>query len=231
VFTVTATIKPVPTFVKRIQNASIIQSEKAGAFTAWPAAQPIITLERGERLPISLRIRPLDLNQKVQLSSPSETYTVTKETNGSGYMVNTTVEAPAEGLSRVIPLVVKVAGGEDLKLQVTVNVPAESLTLTPRQLDFGEVPLGKLAGGDSVTKRLGIRKQVGTFGIKSLTSTLEFLQVDSQTIIDGSNYLIRVRFDSTKKPKAATYTGTLRIETTDTSQPVVEVPIKLVVTP
>ena len=167
----------------------------------------------------------------MQLSSPSENYTVTKETNGSGYMVNATVEAPTEGLSRVIPLVVKVAGGEDLKMQVTVNMPAESLTLTPRQVDFGEVSLAKLASGDSAIKRLGIRKQVGTFQIKSLTSTLEFLQVDSQAIIDGSNYLIRVRLDSTKKPKAATYTGTLRIETTDASQPVVEVPIKMVVAP
>ena len=77
--------------------------------------------------------------------------------------------------------------------------------------------------------RLGIRKQVGTFQIKSLASSLEFLQVESQALVDGSNYLIRIRFDPAKLPKAATYIGTLRIETTDAARPQLEVLIKVVV--
>jgi hypothetical protein len=132
--------------------------------------------------------------------------------------------------SRVLALVIKVEGGADLKLQVTANTQAENFIFTPRQVDFGEVSLAKLQSGATSISRLNIRKQVGTFQIKSLVLSLEFLQAESLTIVDGSNYLIAIRFDPAKLPKAATYIGTLRIETTDAAQPQLEVPIKVVVT-
>jgi hypothetical protein len=226
--TVKAMVKPLPAFAYRISNADIEHGEQVGDFIVWPAARPIIALEKGERLPISLRIRPAEPSQSVKLAA--DAFKMTRETNGAGYMLDVTVDAPAEAPSRVLPLVVKVEGGEELKLQVTAKVQAENLIVTPRQVDFGEVSLAKLQGGVAVTGRLGLRKQVGTFQIKSLKPSLEFLQADSQTIVDGSNYLIRLRLDPTKLPKAATYLGMLRIETTDTAQPQLEVPIKLVIT-
>ncbi|MEN3331829.1 MAG: hypothetical protein V7641_1194 [Blastocatellia bacterium] len=228
--TITATIKPLPAFAKRISNADIEHGEKVGAFIVWPAARPRVTLEKGERLPISLRIRPAAPDQSIKLAAQSDSFTLTRETNGSGYMVNITVEPPADAPSRVLPLVVQAESGDELKLQVTVSSLAENLIVTPPQLDFGEVALAKLQSGATVMSRLGIRKLVGTFQIKSLASSLDFLQVESETLVDGSNYLIRIRFDPAKLPKAATYIGTLRIETTDAARPHLEVPIKLVVT-
>jgi hypothetical protein len=227
--TMTATIKPLPAFATRISNADIEHGERTGAFIVWPATRPRVTLEKGERLPISLRIRPAAPNQSARLTATSDSFTLTRETNGDGYVLDVTIEPPADAPSHVLPLVVKVEGGEDMKLQVTVNTLSENLIVTPQQLDFGEVPLAKLQSGATVTNRLGIRKLVGTFQIKSLASSLEFLQVEAQTIVDGSNYLIRIRFDPAKLPKAATYIGTLRIETTDAARPHLEVPIKVVV--
>jgi len=229
--TVTATIKPLPAFTKRISNADIQHGDTLGAFIVWPTARPKITLEKDERLPISLRIRPATPSRNVKLAAADDSFKLTRESNGDGYVLDVTVGPPADAPSRVVPLIVKVEGGEDLKLQVTTNAQAESLIVTPQQVDFGEVPLAKLQSGATVMSRLGIRKPVGTFQIKSLKSSLEFLQTESLTIVDGSNYLIHIRFDPSKLPKAATYIGTLRIETTDAAHPQLEVPIKVVVTP
>jgi hypothetical protein len=229
--TVTATVKPLPAFAKRISNADIQHGDTLGAFIVWPTARPVIALEKGERLPISLRIRPAAPNRSVTLAAASDSFKLARETSGEGYVLDITVEPPADAPSRVMPLIVKVEGGEELKLQVTTSAPAESLMVTPQQVDFGEVSLAKLRDGASVMSRLGIRKPVGAFEIKSLKSSLEFLQAESLTIVDGSNYLIRIRFDPAKLPKAATYIGTLRIETTDAAHPQLEVPIKVVITP
>lgn len=229
--TVTATVKPLPAFAKRISNADIQHGDMVGAFVVWPTARPIIALEKGERLPISLRIRPAAPKRSPPLAAASDSFKLARETNGEGYVLELTVEPPADAPSRVLPLIVKVEGGEELKLQVTMNAQAESLIITPQQVDFGEVSLAKLQSGASVMSRLGIRKPVGAFQIKSLKSSLEFLQTESLTIVDGSNYLIRIRFDPAKLPKAATYIGTLRIETTDAARPQLEVPIKVVIMP
>ncbi|HEY9231213.1 MAG TPA: hypothetical protein VIS78_03680 [Blastocatellia bacterium] len=226
--TMTATVKPLPAFVKRISNADIEHGETVGAFVVWPAARPIIALEAGERLPISLRIRPTAPNQNVKLSADG--LKLTREAHGDGYVLDITVESPADASSRVQPLIIKVEGGEELKLQVMAKAEAENLVVTPRQIDFGEVSLARAQAGGTVLSRIGIRKQVGTFEIKSLKSSLEFLQVESQTIVDGSNYLIRLRLNPARVPKPATYMGTLHIETTDAARPQLDVPIKLVVT-
>ncbi|HKQ07589.1 MAG TPA: hypothetical protein VJ464_20860 [Blastocatellia bacterium] len=229
--TMAATVKPLPAFVNRLSNADIEHGEQVGAFIVWPAARPIIPLEAGERLPLLLRIRPAQPGQSVNLTTTGDGYKLSRESHGDGYLLEVTAEPSANAASRVLPLVVKVEGGEELKLQVTTRTQAENLVTTPRQVDFGEVSFAKLQAGGTLFSRLGIRKQVGSFQIKSLKSSLEFLQVDSQTIVDGSNYLIRLRLDPTRLPKPATYIGTLHIETTDTTRPQLDVPIKLVVTP
>ncbi|HKP13403.1 MAG TPA: hypothetical protein VJZ91_14885 [Blastocatellia bacterium] len=228
--TVTATIQPLPAFVKRITNADIQHGEAAGPFVVWPAAQPVVMTEKGERLPISLRIRPAAPNQSVKLAAASDGVKLTREANGEGYVLDVMVESPADAPTRVLPLVVNVEGGEPLKLQVTAKVQAEGLVTSSRQVDFGEVSLAGLQGGAGAMTRLGVRKQVGTFEVKAVSSSLEFLKVESQTIVPGSNYVIYIRFDPTKLPKPATYIGTLRVETTDAAQPRLELPIKVVVT-
>jgi hypothetical protein len=228
--TVTATVKPLPAFVKRISNADVQHGDRAGGFVVWPTAMPIIAMEKGERLPLSLRIRPAAPNQSVKLAAASDAVKLTREANGDGYVLDFMVEAPADAPSRVLPLVVNVEGGEPLKLQVTAKVLAEGLVTSSRQIDFGEVSLANLQGGARPLTRLGVRKPVGTFEVKAVSSSLEFLQTEAQAMVPGSNYVIYIRFDPAKLPKAATYIGTLRIETTDAAQPQLEVPIKVVVT-
>ncbi len=232
--TVTANIKPVPAFVARISNADIAHGEKAGAFNVWPIARPVVTVERGERLTVTLRIRPAEPTiASLKLASASEAYKLRRETSGDGYLLDMAIEPSNDSAQRVMPVALQINDGAsgELALQLTVNVQAENLVATPRQLDLGEVSLANLRGGATAGTRVGVRKTVGTFHIKSLTSTLGFLNMEPRTIIEGSNYVIRVSIDRTKLPKAATYTGVLRIETDDPLTPRVEVPIKVIVKP
>jgi len=57
-FTVTADVKPVPPYVRRIDNANVANGEPNGAFKLWPTGHPRITLNKGERFSFSLRIWP-----------------------------------------------------------------------------------------------------------------------------------------------------------------------------
>jgi len=224
---VVATVKPVPAFVKRISNADIAHGDKVDAFNVWPSARPNVTVERGERLAISLRIRPLG-GGSLKLSAASDSFKLRREASGSGYWLDIPIEPANDASPRVIPIALQASDPPgDLTIQLTVNVQAENFLMTPRQLDFGEVSLADLRSAPK-GGRVGIRKLVGAFHIKALSSTLAFLKLEQQTIVEGSNYLIRARIDSSNLPKAGTYNGVLQIETDDAQFPRLEVPIKIV---
>jgi hypothetical protein len=103
-----------------------------------------------------------------------------------------------------------------------VTVPTENLMVTPKGLDFGEQSLSSL--GNAI-QRFGIRKQVGAFHIKKLSSTLPFLKFQQATMVEGSNYLIRVSVDTTKPIKAGAFEGVITVETDEGHS--VELPTKI----
>ncbi|HXF39758.1 MAG TPA: hypothetical protein VN687_08605, partial [Blastocatellia bacterium] len=105
---------------------------------------------------------------------------------------------------------------------LTVDVPAENLVTTPRELDFGELTV-ESAG--QTLRRLGVRKLVGSFEIKSISSTLPFLKFEKVVIVPGSNYLIRVTIDVAKPLKTGAQQGVIVVETDGGKR--LEVPIKL----
>jgi hypothetical protein len=228
--TILATVKRLPDFVKRISNADVAHGEKVGSFNVWPSARPSITVERGERLTTSLRVRPVAATGgSLNLGAAGDSIKLRRETNGSGYWLDIPIEPATDASPRVIPIALRTSDPSgDLNIQVSVNVQSENLILTPRQLDFGEVSIADLQGGSRKVGRVGVRKLVGAFHIKSLSSTLGFVKLEQQAIIDGSNYLIRAYVDVSKIPKAGTYNGVLQVETDDAQAPRLEVPIKIV---
>jgi len=229
--TVTANIELPPAFASRIKNGDMAHGERVGSFIVWPAARPVIAVERGERLMVTLRVRPTGADSgSLKLATASEVCKLRRESNGAGYLLDITVEPSNDSAPRVVPALLKINDGAsgELALSLTVNIQADNLAVTPRQLDLGEVSLANLQSALAAGGRVGIRKIVGSFRIKSLSTTLDFLKLEQRTIVEGSNYLIRISLDQTKPAKAASYTGVLRIETDDPQTPRVEVPIKLV---
>jgi hypothetical protein len=208
----------------------VAHGEKVGPFNVWPTARPVITVERGERLTTSLRIRPVAATGGgLKLGAASDSIKLRRETNGNGYWLDIPVEPATDSSPRVIPVALQASDSSgDLNIQLTVNVQAENLIATPRQLDFGEVSIADLQSGSRKFGRVGIRKLVGAFHIKAVSSTLGFLRLEQQAIIEGSNYLIRAHIDPAKLPKAGIYNGVLQIETDDAQVPRLDVPIKIV---
>ena len=193
-------------------------------FQIWPTARPAITLEPGEHLNISLRLRAL-IAEPGTLKLPADAPAAWKlrhEANGD-YWLDIPIDA---GGSRTVPLVVDMADGRsrEVRIQLMVSVPGENVVATPREVDFGEVSLAKAQGS---LKRVGIRKLVGSFHIKSASSTLPFLKLEQATMVEGSNYLIRVTIDPARRLKPGSYEGLLTIETDQGHRAEVKVKIKL----
>jgi hypothetical protein len=228
--TVTATIKPLPAFVKRLTSVEIRSGYMLAGFNVWPASQPVVTLERGEKLDITLRFRPLSATSGTLALAPDAPafYKLRHDASSNAYWLNLTAGPVDASLTQAIPLVVTAADGSSSKLifNLAIDVPAENLIVTPRELDLGESALSSLRADQQRTGRIGIRKLVGSFNIKALSSTLPFLKLEQQTIVEGSNYLIRVRIDAESVPKAGTYIGVLVIDIDDKQK--LQIPVKLI---
>jgi hypothetical protein len=223
---VRANVKPLPGYVKRISSANVARGEENGAFHIWPTARPAVTLESGERLPLGLRIRTLSAsagNLKLGPDAPAS-WKLRSETGGREYWLDILVDPSSGSGSHTVPLIVELPDGRSraIRVQLTVTVPTENLVTTPRDLDFGELTL-ESAG--RALQRLGVRKIVGSFQIKSLSATLPFLKLEQVVIVQGSNYLIRVTIDPAKPLKPGAQQGVIVIETDGGNR--LEVPIKL----
>ena len=221
--TIVANVKPLPAYVKRITTADIARGETNGAFQIWPTARSAISLEPGERLAIALRIRALAPDAGTLTLGPGapESWKLRREAAGDYWLDIPASAAPA---NQTAALVVDLGENRsrEIRVQLTVTVPTENLVLTPRELDFGELTAAGLSGA---IQRVGVRKIVGSFHIKALSSTLPFLKLQQATMVDGSNYLIRITIDPTKPPKPGAHSGVVLIETVDGQR--VQVPIKL----
>jgi hypothetical protein len=223
--TIIANVKPLPPYVKRITTADVTHGETNGAFQIWPTSRPVISVEPGERLTITLRIRALasDAGSLKLGSGAPDSWKLRREAAGD-YWLDIPIEAGGGSGSRTAPLVVDLGDNRsrEIRVQLMVTVPTENLVVTPRDLDFGQLTLASVSGA---IQRVGVRKIVGSFHIKALSSTLAFLELQQATMVDGSNYFIRITIDATKSLKPGAYEGVVLIETDEGHR--VEVPIKI----
>ena len=240
--TLRADVKPRPDFVNRITNTNIGQGETVESFNVWPTANPVVSAVRGEPVRFSLRIRPTARGLgELRLSNDNGGwYRLRREANKESYWLDIETEPINELGSHKRSIQLQTAGGNTSQLtvqltinialtpQLTTNIAAENLIATPASLDMGEVELANLKSGPQKRTRLGVRKHIGTFNIKSVTATLPFLKFERQTIVEGSNYLINVSINPDSLPKPGPYSGLLRIETDDAQSPRVEVPVKVI---
>jgi hypothetical protein len=227
-----ADVKPLPGFVKSITNTNIGHGENVESFNIWPAANPVMSSARGDSVRLSLRIRPRARDAgELQLSpAGGGQYRLRRAANKEDYWLDVETEPMNEPGSHTRNIELKTAdiNQPPLIVKLTINIAAENLIATPTSLDLGELELSGLKSGAQKTARLGVRKLIGVFSIKSVSSTLPFLKFDRQTIVEGSNYLIKVSINLASLPKPGPYSGVLRIETDDPQTPRVEVPIKAV---
>lgn len=203
-----------------------------GSLVVWPVARPEINLESGEVFKFSLRIRPLESAPlSLQLFTESTDQlkvNLRKERDVEGYWLDMQLGPMSEPGTRTIPVLVT-SGTEEVTIQVEATVVAEGLVVTPATLDMGEVSHAALKDGSRRLGRFGVRKPVGIFQIKSISTTLPFLTLEKQVITEGTNYVIRVVLETKNPPKIGAYNGVIKIVTDDPRSPVLEVPVKLTI--
>ncbi|HEU4386969.1 MAG TPA: hypothetical protein VFV34_04165 [Blastocatellia bacterium] len=225
---VTADIEALPPYVNRIENATINHGEELDGFNIWPATQPRLTLEQAERLTMSLRIRRsngLAGTMPIQEGSV-EGVDFKLRQQGAEYWLDLTISAGPEPGPRTAPINLKVTDGlvPQLGLSVRMKVLPRGLVVTPATLELGEISLAESSG---LVGRIGIRRTVGSLQIKSISSTLSFLKLEMQTVVAGSNYLIRVTIAPGTNLSPGPQNGTIAIETDDRSSPHIDVPVRI----
>ncbi|MBI3650671.1 MAG: hypothetical protein HY231_06440 [Acidobacteria bacterium] len=233
-FRISALVNPLPDYVKGIGNANLTTGDKVGSFQVWPTAKPQLSVARQTTSKISLRIRPnVEDNTEVKLLSQNTAavkYNLRREGKSNVYWLDIEVAPIAEAGVKTWPIELQSMGGraETLTVALTLRVLDDGIITTPAKVDCGTLTLGDLQKFPTRVARLGLRKIAGSFQVKAVSSTLEFLNPVAQTLVEGSNYVILINTVAEKLPKAGTYEGKLIVETDDLQKPRLEIPVKIV---
>jgi hypothetical protein len=145
--------------------------------------------------------------------------------SGRGLLADIAIDAVGRSVNQAVPLVVDLGENRasEIRVQLMVTVPAENLVVTPRDLDFGE---RTLAGVRVWFQGSALESWSARF-ISKQSRQRRFLELALTTMVDGSNYLIKITVDPTTPLKPGAYTGVVLIETDEGRK--IEVPIKLTV--
>jgi hypothetical protein len=183
-------------------------------------------VQPNEKLSIALRLRRQD-GAPVEIRPAADAPSfcrLRREAQGNGYWLDIEVPSSQSG-SYAIPLDITGEPVEKVRLALEVKVITDNLVATPKEIDLGTVS-SKTTDGPSRQARIGIRSLVGAFRIKALSSSLPFVKLEAQTVIEGTNYLIRVTVDPKLLPaRPGPYSGAAVVETEDGRR--VEVPLKI----
>lgn len=249
--TVSARVKPLPDFVRRIQNANLAHGDTVGDLSVWPSASPSLILNKGEALSISLRIRsrgtgelaaaPLRAGMAVPGASEVKLPQLAIEDaaglacklrpESDSYWLDVQV-GPFSEPGTYLKRIVLRADPEPLTLSFSIVVPDRAISVAPKSLDLGSAALSDLKQGlRQLRASINLRKQVGSFRVKSVSTDLAFLKLELVAVVEGSNYLIRVKVDPAAISSARSFEGSIRIETDDPNEPLIEVPCKVALSP
>jgi Protein of unknown function (DUF1573) len=114
-----------------------------------------------------------------------------------------------------------------IKIGVNVLVK-ENLYTFPDTVDFGTISLGELARTRSIpnlTQTVLVKKREGEFEINSVASTLPFLRIHRVPAGRSNTFRIDVSLDHNELLPGKV-NGSLRIRTTDTEFPELEIPVR-----
>jgi hypothetical protein len=217
----------VPDYVKRIGGANVSAGGSSGSLLVWPTAHPTVAVQPNEKLSISLRLRrpdgtPVEIRPAADAPSFCR---LRREGQGTGYWLDVEVPSSQSG-TYSIPLDITGEPVEKVRLALDVRMIADNLVATPKEIDLGTVSSKMTEGSPPRQARIGIRSLVGTFRIKALSSSLPFVKLEARTVIEGTNYLIRVTVDPKLLPaRPGPYSGAAMIDTDDGRR--VQVPLKI----
>lgn len=230
-FILTATVKPLPDFIGRIGNAVVQTGEDQAGFNVWPVTAPRVSIERGERFNMFFRIKPegaVSGTLTAPQTADAAPYKLRRDANGRDYWLDVAVGPYDEPGPRSLPISLRISDGQatELSLLIRMNIMSDDLIVIPSSLDFGEAPLQSARSGLTLG-RIGVRKRLGSFRLRGVSTTLPFLKLEQQTLIPERNYVFKIALDPNVPVAPGLATGSIFIETDDDARPRVEVPVKI----
>jgi hypothetical protein len=225
-------IQPLPESVRRVENGLTSLGEEQSGFNIWPISQPRITVEKKEKLSLSIRVRKVHPQagalEPTEGSTESVSFKMRRDPNGRDHWLDLSIGPFKEPGHYSVPLTMKVADGlnAQISLLLRINVTDSGLVVVPRTLDFGEISLTEMSGAGKIARRIGIRRALGAIRVHRVSSTLAFLKVEFQAIVAGSNYLVGVTVEPGGLTPGA-YSGVIVAETDDPENARIEVPVRI----
>ncbi len=234
-------------------GAQIANGERVGSVRAWPTAHPFFTLDRSERLSAAIRLRP-ESAESINTAEPRrseaptalamggnsaakllpddpETFSSKVRREGIDYWLDLNI-GPIQQLGVYVRRIeVPMSGGYKALVDLTVMVVSQTIVLSSDSVDFGRVSIRDMKNGQVRSARVGLRRTFGTFQISSIQTSHPFLKAEFDTLVPGSNYLIRVSIDPAAALEPGSYDGAIQINTDDANRPKVEIRCKLVAVP
>ena len=234
-------------------GVELARGERIGSVNVWPTAHPVITIELGERLTAAIRLKPesgdgIIVNPTEQRSGASPpavggnsgakpipddpaAFSSRVRNEDSAYWLDMNIGPIREPGTYVRRIEVSISGSDKIPVDLTVLVIGDSTLLSTNSIDLGAVSLNELKHGRVHSVRVGLRRVVGTVRVNSIQTSHPFLKAELDTLIPGTNYLIRVSLDPAATLESGSYAGVIRINTDNPNRPKIEIPWKLVVVP
>jgi hypothetical protein len=185
-------------------------------------AEHTVTIVNNEAQPIAitrLEARDQHFRADVHTVDPGKVYQI---------RVKVPPDAPSGRYREALEVYTDDPGRAPIKISVNVLVK-ENLYTFPDNVDFGTISLGELARTRSipnpVTQTVLVKKREGEFEINSVTSTLPFLRIHRQPASQSNTFRIDVSLDHNEL-RPGKVNGSLRIRTTDTEFPELEIPVQ-----
>jgi hypothetical protein len=123
-----------------------------------------------------------------------------------------------------------IEGGEITELPVQLQIEIyPPVFATPKEVNFGALPVSKPGYDLSSLAKFAWIKQPrgGGLEIKSVSSTLPFIQVTTDADSTGQSVRLRIGFNKATLPPG-NYTGIVKVETNNATVPVIEIPVSLI---
>lgn len=127
--------------------------------------------------------------------------------------------------NQVMRVLTDSASTPEIAVQLDVTVFPQ-VFVSPASIMLPRLPLASDLASINLPMIYVRKVREGGLRIKSVTSTLPFLNLQAATETEGQFYTIRITINKSKITGAGDFKGTIRIETNDAQSPVLEVPFQ-----
>lgn len=209
----------------------LIEGKRVGSFSVVPGDRWVTSALRGSSVAGMLYLRNVDTAPvritDVVHSGTDFTVRLQKLEDGKRYELSVVTNPTLKPGQYVETVRLKTDSKAVPEVPITLDLTVYPLVfVTPNMLNLRTLPLSQ-NGAPETLPMLSVRK-IRDQGLKvtRVTSSLPFLNLEVLTEAEGRLYNVRVMLDRSKVTGPGEFRGKILVETNDTDNPVIEVPVR-----